>query len=47
MDFCQSLIKGNYPNSRASDDIDMKLGAVSKLDKRNKTTLKRFENDVM
>ena len=47
MDFCQSLIKGNYPNSRASDDIDMKLGTVSKLDKRNKTTLKRFENDVM
>ena len=31
MDFCQSLIKGNCPNSRASDDIDMKLGTVSKL----------------
>ena len=34
----QFLIKGNYHNSRASDDIDMKLGSVTKLDNRNKTT---------
>ena len=31
----QSLIKENCYNSRTSDDIDMKLGPVTKLDKRN------------
>ena len=36
----QPLIKGNYHNSRTSDDNDMKLGPVTKLDKRNKTTSK-------
>ena len=36
----QSLIKGNCHNSRTSDDIDMKVGPVTKLDKRNKTTSK-------
>ena len=34
----QSLIKENCHNSRTSDDIDMKLEPVTKLDKRNKTT---------
>ena len=34
----QSLIKRNYHNSRTSDEIDMKLGPVTKLDNRNKTT---------
>ena len=43
----QSLIKGNYNNSRTSHDIDMKLGPVTKLDKRNKTTLKKFAYDIM
>ena len=43
----QSLIKKNCHNSRISDDIDMKLGPVTKLDKRNKTTSKKFDNDVM
>ena len=33
----QSLIKGNCHNYRTSDDIDMKLRSVTKLDKRNKT----------
>ena len=37
----QSLIKENCHNSRASDDIDMKLGPVSKIDKKNKTTSKK------
>ena len=36
----QSLIKENCHNSRTSDDIDMKLGPVTKLDKRNKTVSK-------
>ena len=32
-----SLIKGNCHNSRTSDDIDMKLGPVTKLDNQNET----------
>ena len=35
--FGQSLIKENCHNSRTSDDIDMKPGPVTTLDKRNKT----------
>ena len=42
----QFLIKENCHNSRTSDDIDIKLGPVTKLDKRNKTTSKIFEDDV-
>ena len=38
----QSLIKGNCQNSRTSDDINMELGPVTKLDKRNKTTSKKL-----
>ena len=38
----QSLLKENYHNFRTSDDIDMKLGPVPKLDKRDKTTLKKL-----
>ena len=43
----QSLIKENCHNSRTSDAIDMKLGPVTKLDKKNKTLSKKFDNDVM
>ena len=43
----QSLIKENCYNSRTSDDIDMKLGPVTKFDKRNKTTSKKIVDDVM
>ena len=43
----QSLIKENCDNSRTSDDIDMKLGPVAKFDKRNKTTSKKIDDDVM
>ena len=38
----QSLVKENWYNSRTSDDVDMKLGPVNKLDKRNKTTFKKM-----
>ena len=43
----QSLIKENCDNSITSGDIDMKLGAVTKLGKRNKTTSKKIDNNVM
>ena len=43
----QSLIKENCNNSRTSDDIDMKRGPVTKLDKRNKIMSKKFDVDVM
>ena len=38
----QSLIKENYCNPRISDDIDIKLGPVTKFDKRNKKTSKKI-----
>ena len=34
-------------NSRTSDDIHMKLGPVTKLDKRNKITLRNFPDDAV
>ena len=43
----QSLIKENCHNSRTSDDIDVKLGPVTKLDKKNKTRSEKFGVDVM
>ena len=43
----QYLICGNFHNSRTSKDIDMKLGSVTKLDKKNTTTLKKSEDDFM
>ena len=43
----QSLIKVNCQNSRTSDDVDMKLGPVTKLDKRNKATSKKIDDSVM
>ena len=43
----QSLIKENCHNSRTSDDIDMKLGPVTKRNKRNKKASKKFEDGVM
>ena len=43
----QSLIKENCHNSRTNDDTDMKLGPVTKLDKRNKTTSKKKDDDIM
>ena len=38
----QSVIKENCHNSRTNDNIDMKLGPITKLDKRNKTTSKNL-----
>ena len=43
----QSLIKENCHNSRTSDDIDMKLEPVTKLEGRRETTLKKLDDDVM
>ena len=43
----QLLRRENCLNSRNSDDIDMKLGPVTNIDKRNKTTSKKFDDDVM
>ena len=43
----QSFINENCHNSRTSHDIDIKLGLVPKLDKKNTSTSKRFDDDVM
>ena len=40
----QSLIKVNCHNSRTTDDIGMKLGPVTKLAKKNKTTSKKIDH---
>ena len=41
--FVLCLIFENYHNSRTSNDIDMKLGPVTKLDKENTVTSKKFD----
>ena len=38
---------GNCHNSKTSDDIDIKVGPVTKRDKRNKGTSKKYCDDVM
>ena len=43
----QSLVKENCHNSRVRDDIDMKLGPVTTIGKRNKTTSNKIDDDVM
>ena len=43
----QSFIKENCYNARTSHDIDMKLGPVTAIDKRNTTTSKKFDGDVI
>ena len=43
----QILINKNCHNSRSSNDIDMKLGRVTKLYKRNTTTVTKSDNDVV
>ena len=41
------FINKNRYKSRTSDDIDMKLRPVTKLDKRNTTTSKEFDSNVV
>ena len=43
----ESLIKEKCRNYRNSDDIDMKIGPVTKLVKKNKTRPKEFVDDIM
>ena len=43
----QSFINKNCHNSRNSNDIDMKLTPITKLDKRNTVTPKKIDDDVM
>ena len=40
-------MKRNCHNFRTNDHIDIKLGPVSKLDKKNKTTSKKLDNHIM
>ena len=40
-------MKVNYPNSRTSEDIDMKLSPATKLDKSNNTTSKKYDDDLI
>ena len=40
-------MKENCHNSRTSDNINMKIGPVTKVAKRSKTTSKIFHDDVV
>ena len=42
-----SFMKENYHKSRTSDDIDLKLGPVTKIDKRKKTFSKESDDSAM
>ena len=44
--FGQPLIKENYHNSRTSHEIDIKLGPVTKHDKKKKN-VKKFDDGIM
>ena len=46
-DFWSIPYKVNCHNSRTSDDIEMKLCPVTKLDKRKKSTSKKFDDEVI
>ena len=41
------FLTGPSHSDETSDDTDMKLGPVTKRDKRNKATSKKFDDDVM
>ena len=43
----QSPMKESCYNSSTSHDMGMKLGPVTKIDKRNKSTSKKLDDDVM
>ena len=43
----QSLIEENCDHSRTSDDMGMKLGPVTKLDKRNEKLSKKFDDNAI
>ena len=45
--FDQCLINESCHNSRTSNYIHIKFGPVTKLDKRNRTTPKKIDDDVM
>ena len=46
-DIGQNSDGGIPDNSRTSDNIDMKLGQVTKRDKRNKSPSKKFADNIM
>ena len=45
--FDQLLINKNCHNSRTSNTIDVKLGAIIKLDKQNTPETTKIDNGVM
>ena len=45
-DFWSFFINKNCHNSKISTGIGMKLGPVTKLDKRNTKTIKKIDDDV-
>ena len=46
-EFLVNPYKENCHNSRTSNDTDMKLGPATKINRKNTTTLKKIDDDVM
>ena len=44
---CQPFIEENCHNSRTSNDIDVKLGPVTKLEKKNTAISKKYDDGVI
>ena len=44
---CQLFTEKNYHNSRTSNDIDVKLGPVTNLEKKNTAILKKYNDGVI
>ena len=44
---CQPFIEENCHNSRTSNDIDVKLGPVTKLEKKNTAISKKSDDSVL
>ena len=47
VEFLVNPLQKSCHNSRTTNDIDMKIGPVTKLGKRNKATSEKLDDDVL
>ena len=46
-EFLANLLQKSCHNSGISNDLDVKLGPVTKLDKRNTTTSEKLDDEIL
>ena len=46
-EFLANLLQKSCHNSRISNDLDVKLGPVTKLDKRNTATSEKLDDEIL